>query len=55
VNDKVISDYTEEPDAKREGQFKQRLISNGTFAIQGHDPGSEIHYRNIKVKPLGGK
>ena len=52
VNDKVISDYTEEADAKREGQFKDRLIGSGTFAIQGHDPGSEIHYRNIKVKPL---
>jgi hypothetical protein len=55
VNDKVISDYTEEENPKREGQFKQRLIGSGTFAIQGHDPGSEIHYRNIKVKPLGAK
>ena len=28
---------------------------SGTFALQGHDPGSEVHYRNIKVKPLPDK
>ncbi len=22
------------------------------LVLQGHDPGSEIHYKNIKVKPL---
>jgi hypothetical protein len=24
----------------------------GTFAPQAHDPGSEVHYRNIKVRVL---
>ncbi|MHA3773412.1 3-keto-disaccharide hydrolase [Verrucomicrobiota bacterium sgz303538] len=52
VNDKVISDYTEEENVKRPKEFAGRLISHGTFAIQGHDPGSETHYRNIMVKPL---
>ena len=52
VNDKVITDYTEEENAKREGQFKGRLISRGTFALQGHDPGSEVHFKNIMVKVL---
>ncbi len=52
VNDKVISDYIEEEAPKREGQFTKRLISNGTFALQGHDPESEVHFRNIAVKPL---
>ena len=52
VNDKVISDYTEEENVKRPKEFAGRLISSGTFAIQGHDPGSEVHYRNIMVKPL---
>jgi hypothetical protein len=50
VNDKVISDYTEEENAQRAGQFKERLVSHGTFALQGHDPGSEVHYKNIAVK-----
>ena len=52
VNDKVISDYTEDAAPKREGQFKDRLLGSGTFALQGHDPGSEVHFKNIRVKPL---
>lgn len=52
VNGKVIIDYTEEEKPERKGQFTQRLISSGTFALQGHDPGSETHYKNIFVKPL---
>jgi hypothetical protein len=52
VNDMVIADYTEEESPKREGQFKNRLVGHGTFAIQGHDPGSVVHYRNIQVKLL---
>ena len=50
VNDKVITDYTEEENPKREGQFTGRLISHGTFALQGHDPGIEVHFKNIMVK-----
>jgi 3-keto-disaccharide hydrolase len=52
VNDKVITDYTEEENAQRTGEFKNRLVSSGTFALQGHDPGSEVHYKNIAVKIL---
>jgi hypothetical protein len=52
VNGKVVVDYTEEEKPERKGQFVQRLVSSGTFALQGHDPGSEVHYKNIFVKPL---
>ncbi len=52
VNGKVIVDYTEEEKPERKGQFVQRLVSSGTFALQGHDPGSEVHYKNIAVKLL---
>ncbi len=52
VNDEVVTDYTEPDNPVREGQFKDRLIDSGTFAIQGHDPGSEVHFRKIMVKPL---
>ncbi|MBD3268115.1 DUF1080 domain-containing protein [bacterium] len=27
-------------------------MSSGTFALQAHDPGSTIHYSNIRVRPL---
>ncbi|NBR84744.1 MAG: DUF1080 domain-containing protein [Verrucomicrobia bacterium] len=51
VNGKVIVDYTEEENPPRKAN-PGRLIGSGTFALQGHDPGSEVHYKNIFVKPL---
>ncbi len=29
-----------------------RKIATGTIALQGHDPGSVVHFRNIRIKPL---
>ncbi len=52
VNGKVISDYIEEESPSRPANFKLRVLSHGTFALQGHDPGSEVHYRNLFVKIL---
>jgi len=42
VNGKKIVDYTEPEGVQRPESMKDRLISSGTFAIQGHDPGSKI-------------
>jgi hypothetical protein len=50
IDDKVIVDYTEEANPPRKKGLEQRLIDHGTFALQGHDPESEIHYRNIRVR-----
>ncbi len=47
INGEVLADYTE-PD----GVEGDRKLSSGTFAIQAHDPGSEVHVKNIQVKPL---
>ena len=52
VNDKVVNEYTWKDGEKREGSFEKNVLDSGTFALQGHDPGSEVHYKNIKVKPL---
>jgi len=30
----------------------QNKLTGGTVALQGHDPGSEVHYKNIKVRIL---
>ena len=27
-------------------------LTGGTIALQGHDPGSEVHYKNIMIRPL---
>ena len=32
--------------------MKGRMLSSGTFAIQGHDPASKVMYKNIKVRVL---
>lgn len=47
IDDKTVVDYTE-PE-KVEGPVK---LSEGTFALQAHDPGSTVLYRNIRVKRL---
>ena len=52
VNDKVVNEYTWKEGEKRGSGFETNLLGSGTFALQGHDPGSEVHYKNIKVKPL---
>ncbi|HEX7905120.1 MAG TPA: DUF1080 domain-containing protein [Chitinophagaceae bacterium] len=52
VNKQLVTDYTEPADVKRDEGMKGRLISEGTFALQGHDPNSKVFYKNIKVKVL---
>jgi hypothetical protein len=42
-----VIDYTE-PDDK-EGPVK---LGKGRFALQAHDPGSVVRYKNLMVKPL---
>jgi hypothetical protein len=52
INGKVVNDYTEPKDFEREAGWEEAVISSGTFALQGHDPDSEVHYRKVMVKPL---
>lgn len=51
LNDKVVNDWTEEPDRKPGPDFT-RILSSGTFALQAHDPKSVVHYRDVRVKRL---
>lgn len=52
VGDKVITDWTQPEDFKPAANHLHRVIDHGTFALQGHDPGSEVHFKNIMVKVL---
>ena len=52
VDGKVITDFTEPDPATPPANNPMRVLSHGTFAIQGHDPGSRVEYRKIEVKPL---
>jgi hypothetical protein len=52
VNGKTLVDYTEPENAERPANMAHRLLSSGTFALQGHDPKSKVFYKNIMVRPL---
>ncbi|NUO81344.1 DUF1080 domain-containing protein [candidate division KSB1 bacterium] len=52
LNDELMVEYTEPNNPFRPEDKKGRLLSSGTFALQGHDPKSTVYYRNIQVKPL---
>jgi hypothetical protein len=50
VDGKTVVDWAE-PDASR-GTEDGPHLSSGTIALQGHDPGSTVYYKNIRIKPL---
>jgi len=54
LNDQTVVDYTEpENVSQQRGEDNSlRVISSGTFALQGHDPNSIVYFKNIVVKPL---
>lgn len=54
LNDRVVVEYKEPENVKsvRETDDSLRIISSGTFALQGHDPKSIVYFKNIMVKPL---
>ena len=51
VNDKQVVDFTE-PEGYRHPRYTGRNIDHGTFALQAHDAGSTVFYRNLWVRPL---
>lgn len=52
VNNMLVVDYVEPDQPFRADPNFQRVLNRGTFALQGHDPGSTTYFRNIRVKPL---
>jgi hypothetical protein len=51
IDGKKVLQYVEPAGAQPGADFRRKL-DEGTFALQGHDPGSTIRYRNIRVKRL---
>ena len=49
INGKTEVDFTEAPDRQPGADFTRKL-DEGTFAFQSHDPISEVHFKNIRVK-----
>jgi len=51
VDGKIVLQYIE-PQGAEAGKDFGRKLSEGTFALQGHDPKSVVRYKNIRVKRL---
>lgn len=51
INDKLVMDYTE-PEGAKPGNDFTRVVDQGTFALQAHDPGSIVKFRKLKVRRL---
>jgi hypothetical protein len=51
INGKICVEYIEPPGVTPGADFR-RKFGQGTFALQGHDPKSIVHYKNIRVKRL---
>lgn len=52
VDGKTLVEYTEPASQEPPKGGFIRLIDEGTFALQAHDPKSQVHYRNLRVKKL---
>ena len=52
LDGKQVVDWTQPEDWTPAENMEGRVISSGAFALQGHDPGSTVYYKNIRVKPL---
>jgi hypothetical protein len=51
IDGKKMLQYVEPAGAVAGKEFERKL-SQGTFALQAHDPGSVVRYKNIRVKKL---
>jgi hypothetical protein len=52
LNGKEVVKWTQPADWNGGREGPGRVISHGTIALQGHDPNSTVHYKNIRIRPL---
>lgn len=52
INDIKVNEYIEPENPWRPEANQQMQLGEGTFALQAHDPGSTVFYRNIRLKEL---
>lgn len=52
INGKELVNYTQPQDPERDNSMKERVLKSGTFALQAHDPGSTVFFKDILVRPL---
>ena len=52
INGKTAVEFTEPTPPAPPENMQGRFLSDGTFALQAHDPRSVVYFRNIRLKPL---
>jgi hypothetical protein len=52
VDGKKVTEWTQPNDWKGTQGFTGRVLDRGTIAFQGHDPGSTVMYKNVRIKLL---
>ncbi|UCC96939.1 MAG: DUF1080 domain-containing protein [Phycisphaerales bacterium] len=52
LNDRLVVDYIEPDEPVRKSEYVSSVLSQGTFALQGHDPESKVCFRSIFVRLL---
>ena len=52
VDDKLVVNWTQPADWNGTKDFPGRRIGPGTIALQGHDRGSTVYYKNIRIRLL---
>ena len=52
VNDRQLLEWTQPADWQGVRGTPGRRLAPGTIALQAHDPGSTVYYKNIRIKPL---
>ena len=52
INGETMVQWTQPEGWEGPKNMPGRVLGSGTIALQAHDPDSEVHYRNIKIKML---
>jgi hypothetical protein len=52
LNDKQVVLWKQPADWLTTKGASGKAIAPGTIALQGHDPGSTVYYKNIRIKPM---
>jgi len=52
VDGKTINEFTETDDMPHLKESPGRKLASGTIALQAHDPGSTVYYKDIEIKLL---
>jgi hypothetical protein len=52
INDKTVVEYTEPEGVEKTEGRSEKHLSEGTVALQGHDPKSKVYFKEVMVKPL---